>query len=185
MLTLQTAPQTEAKYRPTPEFSIEAALRSLSSSMTRGAAETAGAFFCTQTSPGIERRKTPRLTDLGSLHCSQKNLGDKFEMTCNLAVERGEWEKMFADNESEQFKMDAFCEMANCICGTLIADPSFTDEFGYMIPCVPCSGPCRILESAPTLRGAFRLAGIRVYFAFTVQETAAVASRAMPLTVAA
>lgn len=184
MFTLQTTAPAESRHRNHPDASLESALRRLSPSMTRAAAETAGAFFCAKTSPGATW-EAPRLTDLGSLHCSQKNMGEKYEMTCNLGVERSEWDKLFTSKESEQFKMDAFCEMANCICGTLLADPGFSDEFGYLIPCVPCSGPSRAPAGSRTLRGAFRLSGILVYFAFTVQEAVAAVTRDFPLTAVA
>ncbi len=181
MFTLQTTDLVENRLRNQSEASLETALRRLSPSMTRAAAETAGAFFCAKTSPGATW-EAPRLNDLGSLHCSQRNIGDKFEMTCNLGVERSEWDKLFAPKESEHFKMDAFCEMANCICGALLADPGFSDEFGYLIPCVPCSGSSRSGAGSRTLRGAFRLSGVLVYFAFTVQESLAAVSHDFPFT---
>ena len=183
MLTFQTTPQAEAKIAAMREKDLESALRRLSSSLTRSAAETANAFFSANTTPGViwEAREL----DLESLQCSQKNIGETHEMTCDLGVKKSDWTRMFTLEETEQFKMDAFCEMANCICGAVLADPGFSDEFGYMIPCVPCSGPSLAMPGSRTLRGAFRLSGILVHFSFAVRETAAINPMTDPLSAAA
>jgi hypothetical protein len=184
MLTLQPNNQTDEKMRALQDLSLEGALRHLAPSMTRLAAETAGAFFCAQPSRG-SNWETPLRSEKVSLHCSQMNMGERFEMTCNLAVEKDAWSRLFNPGETDQFQMDAFCEMANCICGSLIGDPGFLDEFGYLIPCVPWPGISLAVPGSRTLRGAFRISGILVYVSFTVRETVSSGVCAVPFAAAA
>src|SRR5687768_9256312 len=101
---------------------LERALRRLGPGMARVAADTAGAFISVEAVLGTDWTVIPRLPDLGILRCSQKNIGEKREMVCNLSVEKAEWDRLFGA-ESDDYSVDAFCEMANCICGNLIADP--------------------------------------------------------------
>lgn len=156
---------------------IESALWRLGPAMARVAAETAGAFISTEAVPGTDWTVVPRLPDLGQLRCSQKNIGEKHEMICNLSVEKNEWQRLFASGENEDFTTDAFCEMANCICGGLIADPSFTDEFGYLIPCVPYAGHSKVPAAARTYRGTFRLGGAWIRFSVSVCDASGILSR--------
>jgi hypothetical protein len=165
----KTPTSFKAKLQARREMELEGILRKLSSIMTQAAAGTASAFFSANTSPG-PRWQVPPFNDLESLHCSQRNMGEKFEMTCNLAVAKTDWDRMFPAIESDRFKMDTFCELANCICGTVLAQPEFSQEFGNMIPCVPFSMAAQAVAGSKTLRGAFRLSGILVYFSFTVVD---------------
>lgn len=151
---------------------LEAALRRLGPSVRRVLAETAGAFLAADASPGSDWRTLSRLPDLGVLHCSQRNVGEKLEMICNLEVESSEWRRLLGEAACEDLCQDAFCEMANCICGSLLADAGFLDAFGYLVPCVPFAGPFRVAGDARTLRGAFRLGGALVHYAITVQAAA-------------
>ncbi len=155
-------------------FSLQNTLGRLSPHLAHAAAETASAFFSASLTANTAL-SLQRLTDFGSLRCSQKNIGENYEMTLNLAVDKIAWNKMFISGESEVLKMDAFCEMANCICGTVLADPSFSDEFGYMIPCVPCFGPSpQGSMDSSTLRGVFRLGACWIHYTFTLQETVSI-----------
>src|SRR5688572_20595176 len=92
---------------------LETAIWRLGPSMARVATETAGAFIATEAVLGGDWTVIPRLPDLGVLRCSQKNIGEKHEMICNLSVEKAEWDRLFGTGESEDFCVDAFCEMAN------------------------------------------------------------------------
>lgn len=156
---------------------LEIALLRLGPSLSRTAAETAGAFITAQAVPATDGSVIPGLPDLGVLHCSQKNIGEKLELVCNLSVEKAEWERLFGVGESEEFCIDAFCEMANCICGSLIADPAFTDEFGYLIPCVPCAGPGKPHPGTRGFGGAFRLGGAWVHFSLAMQQASGILAR--------
>jgi len=173
MFSLQspTATLTMEKDKQNPKResqSLEQILSRLSPLLSRTTAETAGSFFSTISSQSAET-KNPKLNDKESLQCSQKNIGEKFEMICNLSVAASDWEKIFSQGESDRYKVDAFCEMANCICGNVIAEPEFSDVFGYLIPCVPWSVPADVSNESRSMRGAFRLAGITVYYAFSMQ----------------
>lgn len=156
---------------------LETALRRLAPSLSRVAAETAGAFISAEAVPATDLRVTPRLPDLGLLRCSQKNIGEKHEMVCNLSVEKSEWQRLFGAGANEEFCIDAFCEMANCICGSLIADPAFADEFGYLIPCVPYAGHGKALPGSRSYRGAFRLGGAWIHFSISLQEASGILTR--------
>lgn len=159
--------------------SLEAAIRRLGPSMARVASETAGAFFASNAVLGSDLSVIPRLPDLGALRCSQKNIGEKHEMICNLAVEKSEWDRLFTAGESEDFRLDAFCEMANCICGGLLAEAAFTDEFGYLIPCVPYSGHSKAPAGSRGYRSAFRMGGAWIHFSITVHAASGILAPAM------
>jgi hypothetical protein len=163
---------------------IESGLRRLAPALARAAAETAGAFFCSQATLGTVW-EAPRIPEARSLHCSQKNVGEKFELICNLTTDMTEWKRLFAADVPDQIKMDAYCELANCICGSLLADPGFSDEFGYLIPCVPCTGAGRPEPGSRTVRGTFRLSGTWIHFSFAVQDSVTVLSTPRQLTAAA
>jgi hypothetical protein len=153
------------------------ALQRMASPLARAAAETAGAFFCAEAS--LPRsRAIPRFSEFGALRCSQKNVGDKHEMICNLAVDQKEWDRLFKAGESEELKKDAFSELANCICGAVLAHPLFSDEFGYLIPCVPCSGPAVLPSGSSRLKGAFKMGGAWIRYSFRVAKAAGVLSAA-------
>jgi hypothetical protein len=150
----------------------EATLRRIGPSMARVAAETAGAFLNTKAYLGLAWSPIPRLPDLGVLRCSQKNLGEKTGMVCNLSVDKAEWTRLLGQGAGDDFSMDAFCEMANCICGGLIADPAFTEEFGYLIPCVPYAGHSAMPSAARPYRGAFRMGSAWIHFSISVLQSA-------------
>ena len=145
-----------------------AALQKLAPSLARAASETAGAFFCADTYAGFGRKSVPRFADFEAMHCSQRNIGEKHDMICDLAVNRKAWNRLFSGDESEDLKRDAFSELANCICGVAIADPEFTESVGYLIPCVPCSGPSALAPGAAHLQGAFKMGGAWIRYAFSL-----------------
>ena len=188
MLTLQKAASPAIakpeEILPVTGFPIDAALRRLGPNLARAASETAGAFFSVPVSLAATW-EAPRIAELGRIHCSQKNIGEKYEMICNLTADKFEWEKLFPDDVDGQLKMDAYCELANCMCGTLLADPAFTDWFGYLIPCVPCSGAGCSGEGAHSIQGALRLGGAWILFSFAVQEAEASAVQPGQMTAAA
>lgn len=159
--------------------SLEASIRRLGPSMARVASETAGAFFASNTVLGSDLSVIPRLPDLGVLRCSQKNIGEKYEMICNLSVEKSEWDRFFTAGESDDFRLDAFCEMANCICGGLLAEAAFTDEFGFLIPCVPYTGHAKATAGSRGYRSAFRMGGAWIYFTIKVHTATGILSPSM------
>lgn len=159
---------------PIVGFPIDAALRRLAPNLARAASETAGAFFNVPASLA-STWEAPRIPELGRIHCSQKNIGEKYEMMCNLTADKFEWDKLFPADVPAQIKLDAYCELANCMCGTLLADPGFTDWFGYLIPCVPCSGSSCADPAAHSIKGALRLNGAWIMFSFAVKELDAIA----------
>jgi hypothetical protein len=170
MSTLQAYPKSENNLLAIPGYSLEDSLNRLASSLTRATSETANAFFCISApAPTKDSNALRESGEIGSHTCSQRNIGDKFEMICNLEVGKADWNSFFTAGESDRFKLDTFCEMANCICGSLLSDPGFSDQFGYMIPCVPWSLSSAPQSNAGTLRGAFRLSEILVYFSISVQ----------------
>ncbi len=186
MPTLQAYPKSVTHAFEIPKPSLDVLLHRLSSSITRATSETANAFFCAMTTDTAKLPKPLKAPiEMGSLTCSQKNIGDKYEMICNLEVGKTDWNLFFNSGESDRFTQDTFCEMANCICGTLLSDPGFSDEFGYMIPCVPWSLRAQPQPDASTLRGAFKLSGILVYFSISVQHASCVLNQTDPLKVAA
>ncbi len=182
MATLQIATHMHKTAKPKHEellpdtgFPIDAALRRLGPNLARAASETAGAFFSAPASLAATW-EAPRIPELGRIHCSQKNIGEKYELLCNLTADKFEWEKLFPADVDGQLKMDAYCELANCICGTLLADPAFTDWFGYLIPCVPCSGAGCASAEAHSIQGALRISGAWILFSFSVQAIAVAAA---------
>jgi hypothetical protein len=184
MPTLQKTPETRSLPIVRQPCPIEAGMRRLAASLTRTAAETAGAFFCSQAS--LESPwEAPRIADTDSLHCSQKNIGEKYELLCNLTADKAGYDTLFPEGISDQIKMDAYCELANCICGSILADTAFSEEFGYLIPCVPCSGAGRPASGSRTVRGSFRLAGAWIHFSFAVQEAVPMLSAAARYSAAA
>ncbi|MDQ3003510.1 MAG: hypothetical protein M3Y08_19905, partial [Fibrobacterota bacterium] len=167
MQTLHQYIQTSSIDLGREPSTIESGLRRLAPSLARAAAETAGAFFCTQATL-CTIWEAPRIPKARSLNCSQKNIGEKFELICNLSTDIAEWGNLFAADVPDQIKLDAYCELANCICGSLMADPGFSDEFGYLIPCVPCTDAGRQDPGSRIMRGSFRLSGTWVHFSFAV-----------------
>lgn len=165
-------------------FPIDSALRKLAPSLARASSETVSAFLNANASlaPAWE---APRIPEQGAIRCSQKNLGERFEMICNLTADKTGWERLFPNLADERIRLDAFCELANCICGALVADAAFVDWFGYLIPCVPCSGPGCVGEGAHAVNGAVRLNGSWILFSFAVRETHTAGKRATSLTAAA
>ncbi|MDB5104625.1 MAG: hypothetical protein JWP91_2314 [Fibrobacteres bacterium] len=162
-----------APVTPRAPSAIGNRLKRLAPSLARAAADTAGAFFCSPAAVG-NPWDSPRVPDAQGLRCSQMNIGDKYEMLCNFSADEADWETLFPADVTGQIMLDAFCEMANCICGTLLADPDFSDEFGYLIPCVPCNGASRPASASSAMRGAFRVGSAWIRFSFAVQETAAI-----------
>ena len=150
-------------------FPIEAAMRNLAPSVAKAASETVSAFFSAPASLA-SAWEAPRIPESSRMQCSQKNVGEKYGMMCNLTADKHGWDRLFPSDADDRFKMDAFCELANCICGTLLADGAFADWFGYLIPCVPCSGPGCALAGAQSVKGALRLKGAWILFSFAVSE---------------
>jgi hypothetical protein len=174
MPTLQhtAASPAPASAASRPECPINGGMRRLAPSLMRAAVDTAGAFLCVPASLG-SAWEAPRTAIPEALHCSQMNIGEKYQLLCNLSVDKADWYKLFTAGVGEQIRMDAYCEMANCICGAVLADAAFTDEFGYLIPCVPCNGASRPDGEARTERGSMLVGGAWIRFSFTVQECAA------------
>ena len=173
MATLEKRPGTLSPLQPQarPDGAVEAGIRRLGPSLSRLVAETAGAFFSSQA--GVEAAwDAPRL-DGDALHCSQRNVGEKFELLCNLSADREEYARLFPAGVPESIRLDAYCELANCVCGAILADGQFEGEFGYLIPCVPCSGIGRVPAGARALYGAFRLKGAWIRFTLAIRDTAA------------
>lgn len=156
--------------------SEEFILHQLGPAMARIAAETSGAFLMSEAVPATDCTVVPRLPDLGILRCSQKNIGEKREMALSLAVDKAEWDRLFAGGEAEDFRVDAFCEMCNCACGGILADAAFTDAFGYLIPCVPHTGPAKAPLSARSYRAAFRIGGAWVHMTLSVGDASGILS---------
>jgi hypothetical protein len=150
-------------------FSVDAALRKLAPNLARAASGTVSAFFSAPASlaPAWE---APRIHERERIQCSQKNVGDKYQMVCNLTADKAGWDRLFPGGVDDPIKMDAYCELANCICGELLADPAFADWFGYLTPCVPCSGPGCLDEGTYSVNGALRLNGSWILFSFAVYE---------------
>lgn len=184
MPTLQETPEIRPLPIARPPCPIESGMRRLAASLTRTAAETAGAFFCSQAFPG-SAWEAPRIAVKETLRCSQKNIGEKYELLCNLTADKAGYDTLFPEGVSDQLKMDAYCELANCICGSILADSAFSEEFGYLIPCVPCSGAARPAAGSRTVRGSLRLAGAWIHFSFAVQEAVPMLSAAARYSAAA
>jgi len=173
-----TAIQTAEVYPPEGFASIERALRRLSPVLARAASETAQAFFPEQEGSGPDR-EAQALSGSGTLRCSQANIGESCEMVCGLAVDKMGWTSLLADSAGD-LSMDVLRELANCICGSLLSDPEFLEEFGQMYPCVP-SVPS--LDDAPHvcdgrgLEGAVRISGTWIHFTFTFPDRAGKSAR--------
>jgi hypothetical protein len=169
MPTLQkTAPIATLKTRP--ESPIEGGMRRLGPVIMRAAVETAGAFLCVPATT-VSPWDAPRIAVPDAMHCSQMNIGEQYRMLCNMTVDRNVWSKLFGAEVTEQMMLDAYCEMANCICGAILADAAFADEFGYLIPCVPCNGASRPGGEARTERGSMLVGGAWIHFSISVQES--------------
>lgn len=164
MLTLQTRTQANTG-------DIQAGLQRLAPSLSRTVAETAGAFFMAEASLPLNRAAIPRFSDFDAMRCSQKNIGEKYEMICNLAVDRAEWNGLFVNGEPEDLRRDAYSELVNCICGAVLAYSGFTEEYGYLIPCVPCSGPALVPAGASRLKGAFKMGTAWIRFSISMLQT--------------
>ena len=169
---------------PVEGFPVDAALRKLAANLARAASETASAFFNAPASLA-STWEAPRIPEAGRIHCSQKNIGEKYEMICNLTADQAGWDRLFPPGAEEGIKLDAYCELANCMCGALLADSGFADWFGYLIPCVPCSGPGLVEEGTHAVKGALRLNGAWILFSFAVREAEAAAPQAARLSAAA
>lgn len=170
MATLEKCSQAPARTASETDSRIDHGLRRLGLSLTRTVSETAGAFFCVQASPETVW-EAPLTAEADALHCSQKNLGEKYELICGLSADRLEIAHLFPKGASEAMVVDAYCELANCICGAILADAGFADEFGYLIPCVPRPGMDRLPPGSRMLRGAFSLQGAWIRFSLAVRQT--------------
>ncbi|MEO7427200.1 MAG: hypothetical protein ABI036_18575 [Fibrobacteria bacterium] len=147
---------------------IETGMRRLAPSLLRTVAETAEAFFAGRADlePAWDGSG---LRDNAALNCSQMNIGEGFELLCCLTTDIGGFDRLFPADVPEPIKMDAYCELANCICGAILADEGFADRFGYMTPCVPCLRPGRIRPGSRALRGALRMKGARIHFSLALR----------------
>jgi hypothetical protein len=142
----------------------------LAPALLRTVAETAEAFF--QDAAALEPAcDGARMREYATLNCSQMNIGQNFEFLCCLTTDKNGFDRLFAAGTPEPIKMDAYCELANCICGAILADAGFADEYGYLTPCVPCSAPGRIKAGSRALRGALRLKGARIHFSLALRQT--------------
>lgn len=155
---------------PLEAVSEESILHQLGPAMVRVIATTSGAFLMSEAAPATDWTVVPCLPDLGVLRCSQKNIGEKREMVLNLAVEKAEWDQLFSGGEAEDLRVDAFHEMCNCACGSILAEAAFTDAFGYLIPCVPSAGPAKAPLSAHSYHASFRLGCAWVHIALFVGD---------------
>jgi hypothetical protein len=133
------------------------------------AAETSAAFLCVPAALG-SAREAPRFSIPDALHCSQMNMGDKHQFLFNLSVDKSQWNRLFAGAIPDSVKLDAYCELANCICGAVLADAAFTGEFGCMIPCVPCNGASRPAADSPIEGGTMIVGGALIHFTFAIRE---------------
>ncbi len=177
MPTLEKRIETRPQAFAMGESLIESEMRRLGPSLARTVAETAGAFF---NSPATLEAAwaAPRLPEGRALRCSQENIGEKYGLLCDLSADMGEYARLFPAGVSDSIKLDAYCELANCICGAILADADFADEFGYLIPCVPCSGAGRLSAGTRSMSGAFRLKDAWIRFSLTVQAAVPAATSA-------
>jgi hypothetical protein len=148
---------------------VEGSFDRIAPMLMRAAAETAAAFLCVPAALG-SAWEAPRFSIPDALHCSQMNMGDKHQFLFNLSVEKAQWDKLFAGDIPDSIKLDAYCELANCICGTILADAAFAGEFGYMIPCVPCNGVSRPAADSRIERGSMIVGGAWIRFTFALRE---------------
>lgn len=173
MPTLQetdSAPPSGATRRRPRACPVDGGLDRIAPMMMRVAAETSAAFLCMPAALG-SAWESPRLSIPDAMHCSQMNMGDKHQFLFNLSVEKAQWNGLFAGALPDALKSDAYCELANCICGTILAEAGFTDEFGSMIPCVPCNGASRPAADAQVESGSMIVGGVRIRFTFAIRET--------------
>jgi hypothetical protein len=173
------APNTHSHTMIAQDNGIHAALKRLAPTLSGIAAATAGALLGARTTAGSDPAMAPRFRDLGAIRCSQRNLGETHEMVLNLAVDKTEWDRLFPAGEPDEIRMDAFCEMVNCICGGMIAEAAFTDEFGWLIPCVPYAGRWTPTPDSARFTGAFRLGGAWIRYTLSVRQIAGLPSSAM------
>ena len=172
MPTLQptdSAPVSDPAQGRSRAGSLERSLDRIAPMLMRAAAETSAAFLSVPAALS-SAREAPRFSIPDALHCSQMNMGDKHQFLFNLSVDRPQWNRLFADPMPDSMKSDAYCELANCICGAILADASFMDEFGSMIPCVPCNGASRPEADAPIRSGTMILGGALIRFTFAIRE---------------
>lgn len=158
---------------------LHAALRRLAPTLSRIAADTAGALLGAGTAADTDPAAAPRFRDLGAIRCSQRNLGETHEMVMNLAADKAEWDRLFPAGESEEYRMDAFRELANCICGGMIGEPAFADEFGCLIPCVPYAGRWNPPADSACFTGAFRRGGAWIRYTLSVRQIAGLRNPAL------
>jgi hypothetical protein len=168
-------PTVQKLIMESPKARLDAAAHRLRAILGQSAAETVGAFFRSEAVPGPDWTVLPQLSDWETLRCSQKNIGDKVDMICNLSVAKADWYRLFTDGESDDVKADALCELANCVCGSVLADPEFSDEMGYLTPCVPSEGFCKAPAVSRTLRGSVLLKGAAIHFAFSILDSVSAA----------
>ena len=179
--TDETETATSSSFRRCP---LETGLRRVAPSLSRAVTETAEAFFGFKAIQGIPW-EAPRIPDNRALYCSQENIGEKYEFLLNLTTDKIDYDRLFAEEVGDQIRMDAYCELANCICGAVLADPAFSDEFGYLIPCVPCNGASRPDGEARSERGSMIVGGAWIHFSFSVQECASMRAVTEQLSAAA
>lgn len=151
------------------ESAVAGGLDRIAPALKLAAAETAGAFLCVPAAVA-SGREAPRLSIPDALHCSQMNMGDRHQLLFNLSVEKPQWDKLFGGAIPEAIKLDALCELANCICGAILADAGFAGEFGYMIPCVPCNGASRPAPDSRIERGSMVVGGAWIHVTFAIRE---------------
>ena len=173
MPTLQRTditPASGAAKRQPRACPIEGSLGRIAPMLMRSAVETSSAFLRVPGALGSER-EAPHFSIPEAMHCSQMNMGDRHQFLFNLSVEKAQWDSLFSGDMTDCIKLDAYCELANCICGSIMADDAFTDEFGYMIPCVPCNGASRPAGDARIAGGSMMLGGAWIRFTFAIRET--------------
>jgi hypothetical protein len=169
MQTLREFSETRSDATEGRNGPIEAGMRKLAPSLSRAAADTAAAFFCARATPG-SAWDAPRIPDPVRMQCSQRNIGEKFELRCTLTTDKAAFSNLFPAGMPEPIQLDAYRELANCICGTVLADEGFQGEFGYLIPCVPSPGPDRPPAGSRSVSGSFRMAGTWIHYSFAVLE---------------
>ena len=148
---------------------VDPGLGRIAPRLKRTAADTAAAFLSVPAALG-SAREAPRFSIPDALHCSQMNMGDKHQLLFNLSVEKAQWNSLFSCDMTDCIRLDAYCELANCICGAILADSEFTGEFGCMIPCVPCNGASRPAEGSRIERGSMIVGGAWIHFTLALRE---------------
>lgn len=166
---------------PSLPCSAERALRRLTPAMARAAASTAEAFFpahgAAAPDEGFSRPyghggnrsgRSGSRSGSETLCCSQLNIGERFEMTCDLATDKEEWASLFPRDVPDQVRSDALMELANCICGSLLSDAGLMDELGCLLPCVPSAFIPRA-PGASAVGGALRMSSTLIQYSFSVR----------------